>query len=692
LTASYQDPVNEIRVILVNRWGVSIKKIILKPVEVVKSPPLNLDDQEPVPEIQVSQNSENQDETPSLLQSISSLLRDTTTNFGNLTQIFQSLRGQVKSPSRKGTYSPEVEQSSNQIEAAFPSPQENIASLTHPSIMAIGGAEDKVHGRLILQTFFQRSGGIEARIAIIPSASRDPVAIGKRYRNIFEEMGAKSIEVIDIREQEQGTDPTWLAYIETCTGVFLTGGDQLRLLGLLESTPILEKIRSRAQLGEITLAGTSAGTPVLGQFMIAGGSSGEPPNPSLVDLSIGLRIVPEAIWDQHLHNRNRMTRLLSAVAAYPDKLGIGIDEDTCVVLEKSGLFQVIGKGSVTVIDPSEVSYNNHSNIGTTDPISIHNLRVHILTSGDQYDLHRRFIVSKNGNTKVTRLADHPSNYLSSYKVRQPTKSLVEGAIMAIGGAEDKVHGRLILQTFFQRSGGIKARIAIIPTASRDPIVIGKRYRNIFEEMGVKSIEVIDIREQEQGADSTWLAYIETCTGVFFTGGDQVRLFELLESTPILERIRSRAQLGEITLAGTSAGTPVLGQFMIEGGGSGESPNRSLVDLNMGLGIVSEAIWDQHFHNRNRMARLLSAVAVYPDKLGIGIDEDTCVVLEKGGLFQVIGKGSVTVIDPSEVSYNNHSNIGAADPVSIHNLRVHILTSGDQYNLYNRVVIFSGIRK
>jgi cyanophycinase len=260
------------------------------------------------------------------------------------------------------------------------------------TILVIGGAEDKVHGREILHTFFTRSGSTEARIAIIPSASREPVAIGERYRLIFEEMGAKAIQVLDIRERSQGEDPIWQSYIEGCTGVFMTGGDQLRLCALLADTPLMEKIQLQVQLGEITLAGTSAGAAVMGHHMIAGGGSGEAPNRSLVDMTTGLGFIPQVIVDQHFNNRNRVARLMSAIAAHPDRIGIGIDEDTCTMFEGNTTFQVIGKGTVTVIDPKEMSYTNEPYVGATDPLSLFNLRMHLLTHGDRYDLARGIVV------------------------------------------------------------------------------------------------------------------------------------------------------------------------------------------------------------------------------------------------------------------------------------------------------------
>ena len=288
---------------------------------------------------------------------------------------------------------PKIDEIMLQLESQYH--RTRMPQSTKTAILVIGGAEDKVHGREILHTFFGRSGSIDARIAIIPSASREPVIIGERYQQIFAEMGAKEIRVLDIRDRVQAEDTDLQAYVEDCTGVFMTGGDQLRLCGLLADTPLMEKVRQRVQQGELTLAGTSAGAAVMGYHMIAGGGSGESPNRSLVDMATGLGIIPEVIVDQHFHNRNRMARLMSAVAGHPERLGIGIDEDTCALFERDGLLQVMGKGTVTIVDPGEMSHTNHPDVGATDPISLHNLRVHILSYGDRYHIHKRCLMSSD---------------------------------------------------------------------------------------------------------------------------------------------------------------------------------------------------------------------------------------------------------------------------------------------------------
>ncbi len=266
-------------------------------------------------------------------------------------------------------------------------PSQNLS--TKNAILIIGGAEDKVHGKEILQTFLNRSGGSDAVLGIIPCASREPTLIGDRYYHIFEDMGAKQIKVLDVRDRLKANDPVYLDFLNECTGIFMTGGDQLRLCGLLAETTLMDRIVTRAQKQEISLAGTSAGAAVMGHHMIAGGSSGESPNRALVDMAMGLGIIPEILVDQHFYNRNRLARLLSAIASHPDLLGIGIDEDTCAMFETDGTIRVIGKGTVTIVDAKDISHTNQAHIYGSEPLSIHNLKLHVLCYGERYDLRKR---------------------------------------------------------------------------------------------------------------------------------------------------------------------------------------------------------------------------------------------------------------------------------------------------------------
>jgi cyanophycinase len=271
----------------------------------------------------------------------------------------------------------------------------------------------------------------------------------------------------------------------------------------------------------------------------------------------------------------------------------------------------------------------------------------------------------------------------------PTQSSIVShryPILVIGGAEDKINGCDILTTFFESAGGKMSVIGILPCASQEPIVVGDRYEQIFRRMGAPQVKILDIRNRNECDTERWLEILANCTGVFITGGDQLRLCDLIGDSQFITAIKKRVRVGELALAGTSAGAAIVGEKMISGGSSGESPNRLLVDLTDGLGIFPELLVDQHFHNRNRMARLMSAIAAYPDKLGIGIDEDTCAAFRGDGTFEVLGNGTITIIDPGRLTYTNYHHAVEAAPLGLHNLTVHVLSRGDRYNYQLRSVL------
>jgi cyanophycinase len=271
--------------------------------------------------------------------------------------------------------------------------QQSMLISTHYPVMVIGGAEDKVNGCSILNAFFNSAGGKMATIGIIPCASQEPSVVGDRYYQIFKGMGAPQIQILDIRQPKECDEARWLNILASCSGIFITGGDQLRLRDLIGGSQFMASIKERIALDNLVMAGTSAGAAIVGEKMISGGSSGESPNQSLVDLTTGLGIFPELLVDQHFHNRNRMARLMSAIAAHPDKLGIGIDEDTCAAFGGDGTFEVLGKGTITIIDPGKLTHRNYLKADENSPLSLHNLTVHVLSQGDRYDYQSRHVVS-----------------------------------------------------------------------------------------------------------------------------------------------------------------------------------------------------------------------------------------------------------------------------------------------------------
>jgi cyanophycinase len=287
------------------------------------------------------------------------------------------------------------------------------------------------------------------------------------------------------------------------------------------------------------------------------------------------------------------------------------------------------------------------------------------------------------------MIQHLRSFYAPGKSRLAQQSMaipIQYPIMVIGGAEDKVNGCGILTAFFESAGGKLATIGIMPCASQEPSVVGDRYYQIFQGMGAEQVQVLDIRQPNECDEERWLDILGNCTGIFVTGGDQIRLCDLIGGSKFIESVKERVQLGTLVLAGTSAGAAIMGEKMISGGSSGESPNSLLVDLTVGLDIIPELLVDQHFHNRNRMARLISAIAAHPDKLGIGIDEDTCAAFKDDGTFEVLGKGTITVIDPGRLTHTNYPDAVETSPLSLHNLTVHVLSQGDRYHYQNRTVL------
>ena len=257
--------------------------------------------------------------------------------------------------------------------------------------------------------------------------------------------------------------------------------------------------------------------------------------------------------------------------------------------------------------------------------------------------------------------------------------LQPGPLIIIGGHEDKQGSRTILKEVARRAEG--GRLVVATIASGIPDEYFREYRRIFGELGIEDVTELYVDERSDAFDDAASNPLVDAAGVFFTGGDQLRISSQIGDTPIEHRLRELHERGGV-IAGTSAGASVVGETMLVAGSNGDSPRIGDIHVGPGLALVRDVIIDQHFAERGRIGRLLGAVALNPRMLGIGVDEDTAVVLEDG-CFSVIGAGGVTVIDASEVT---HSNIAEASPeraLSMHGVRVHVLSAGDNFDLTRR---------
>ncbi|MCL1853162.1 MAG: cyanophycinase [Peptococcaceae bacterium] len=256
-------------------------------------------------------------------------------------------------------------------------------------IMFIGGTEDREGECLILRRFLAEAGGDLARVAVITAATREGLRVGDDYRRVFQVLGCAWVDVVEINSREDAGRPEVSAILAEVTGVFLTGGDQVRLTGLLGGTTLENALKERVAAGCV-LAGTSAGASALPALMIVGGETDTPDRDS-IRMAPGFGFVPDIVADQHFAQRGRINRLLVAVAMNPRVLGIGIDEDTAACLS-DGVFEVIGRGTVMVIDAAATRISNIQELSWGHPLTVSPVEIHLLSKGFCFSLLRRRII------------------------------------------------------------------------------------------------------------------------------------------------------------------------------------------------------------------------------------------------------------------------------------------------------------
>lgn len=257
-----------------------------------------------------------------------------------------------------------------------------------------------------------------------------------------------------------------------------------------------------------------------------------------------------------------------------------------------------------------------------------------------------------------------------------------GFIVAVGGAEDKIGPAEILRRFVEVSGGKHARIAIIPTASRLADT-GKRYEKLFKGIGVEEARAISFADRADASRDEWLKMLDAASGIFFTGGSQLRISTILGGTPVAKAVRKMNARG-VAVGGTSAGAAVLSEHMIASGDEGATPKVGMATLSPGFGLTNRVVIDQHFRQRDRLGRLLTALAYNPFAVGVGLDEDTAAFINPDRVIEVVGTGAITVVDASSVGHSSVATTDEGKPICFTNIRVHVLTHGATYDLEARV--------
>lgn len=262
-----------------------------------------------------------------------------------------------------------------------------------------------------------------------------------------------------------------------------------------------------------------------------------------------------------------------------------------------------------------------------------------------------------------------------------TANQERGFIIPIGGAEDRVDARNIHRRFVELSGGDGADIVVIPTAS-ELETTGKDYNRMFRDLGAAQVDFLPITQRADCDNPQYLQMLDRATGIFLTGGNQLRLSTILGGTGIAQKIRRRNAAG-VPIAGTSAGASIMSEHMIAGGDSNSAPVEGAVSLAPGLGLTNAFIIDQHFTQRNRLGRLLAAASYNPFLIGLGIDEDTAAFIGPDGVFEVVGSGTVTVVDASHLTHSSMWEASAGQALTLLGLKIDVMGQGCRYDLTAR---------
>lgn len=282
-----------------------------------------------------------------------------------------------------------------------------MTASTPGDLMIIGGAEDKLGKRAVLAEFVARAGGPEARIAVVPTASSLGDEIIDVYHAVFSKLGAAEVYGVRPTTREESADPAYVEPLAKATGIFMTGGNQLKLSAVIAGTPFGDAIHEAHGRG-VVVGGTSAGASIQSSHMVAFGPGGATAKQRMTQVAAGLGLVPETVIDQHFDQRNRYGRLLMIISQSPQLLGIGVDEDTAAivsVVDDRRVLTVVGRGAVTVLDPSQMVTNSYET-PRSRPILASGVVLHALPAGSAFDLDSRTLISVEpvGNDDADELA------------------------------------------------------------------------------------------------------------------------------------------------------------------------------------------------------------------------------------------------------------------------------------------------
>ena len=479
--------------------------------------------------------------------------------------------------------------------------------------------------------FVELAGGPQARIVVIPTASESADNGLDEPLEPWTSLGAAHVARLHTRDRAVADQDNFVAPLRDATGVWLGGGDQARLAEAYLGTAVERELHALLARGG-TIGGTSAGAAIMSRVMIAGGN----PRP---EMATGLDLLPGAIVDQHFLARNRASRLWQALAWNPSRFGVGVDEGTALVVTDRTM-TVVGDSFVTLC---------------WNPSSSRPPRTETLRAGQQIDLLacQRAAQARQGSPFPP---DGPVD-----------ASLDNGSLLIIGGG---LLPEATLPLFIERAGGPDAPIVVVPGALEGSPPDDSQFVELLRQAGARDVRVFHVADRAQTFQPAALAPLDDARGVWFSGGRQWRLVDLYLDTPVVERFRAVLARGGV-IAGSSAGATIQGDYLVRGNPLGNL-EMMYEGYERGFGFLRGAAIDQHFHQRDRYADMSALKQAFPQLLGLGIDEQTAILVEKGE-FRVIGEHHVAVYDRTSPPENGEPEYQQ-------------LKSGERYDLSRRHVV------
>jgi cyanophycinase len=484
----------------------------------------------------------------------------------------------------------------------------------------------------VIDRFIAQAGGDDARLVIIPTASirADDPAQQEQLLAPWQARPHATLEVLHTRDRKRADTDKFVRPLIKATGVWFGGGQQQRIADAYVDTRLEEELLKLLDRGGV-IGGTSAGAAIQSKVMIASGKTE-------AVISTGFDLLPGTIIDQHFSQRDRIGRLMGAVDRFPGQLGLGIDEETALLVQGRRM-QVVGAGKVTLC------------LGKTDD---HEAKQVVFEAGRLIDL-----------TALRRLARDRTGPL--FPAKTPgLPEVKQGALVIVGGGGMP---KEVMERFLALAGGRDALIVILPTAVSDPLPPNAG-AGMFTRAGATNVKVLTARRLKDVESADNLRWLRKADAIWFGGGRQWRFVDAYEGTralPLMHRVLARGGV----IGGSSAGASIQAGYLARGDPLG---NRDIMadGYERGLGFLPGVAVDQHFAQRNRFGDMASLVDRYPQLLGIGIDEATALVVE-GHVGTVMGPGQVHFYDRRD-----QPAAGAVDHISV--------GKGVQFDLQKRSLV------